>query len=124
MLLSGRKRFPALTFLAYLESWRLANFVFGDRAEFLGIIPTEDGPRLIIRQPEVEAADPDNPHPMKPEINTWLRSAGFEYDEGAWVRDADLVVLSDEHEGTSSSRVKALGPSTCTSAGFAGPRGR
>jgi hypothetical protein len=99
MLLSGRRRFPAFTFAMYLESWRLANLVFEDRAEFLGVIPTEDGARLVIRQPEVEAADPDNPHPMKPEICTWLRSAGFEYDEGAWVRDEDLVVLSDEHEG-------------------------
>lgn len=36
---------------------------------------------------------------MKPEICSWLRSAGFDYDEGAWVREQDLVVLSDEHEG-------------------------
>lgn len=96
---SGRQRFPQLTLTAYLESWHLANVVFGDAAEFLGVIPTRMGPSLVIRQPEVEAVDPDNPHPMKPEICTWLRSAGFEYDEGAWVREEDLVVLSDEHEG-------------------------
>lgn len=98
-LLSGRRRIPALTMLGYLQGCHLANIVFGDQIEFLGIIPTEEGPRLVIRQPEVEAADPDNPHPMKPSINRWLRSAGFEYDEGAWTREGDLVVVSDEHEG-------------------------
>lgn len=85
--------------LGYLTGCHLANIVFGDQIEFVGVIPTEEGPRLVIRQPEVEAADPDNPHPMKPAINRWLRSAGFEYDEGAWTRESDQVVVSDEHEG-------------------------
>jgi hypothetical protein len=110
VLLSGRRRFPALTFLMYLESWRLANVVFGDGVEFLGVIPTADGLRLVIRQPEVEAADPDNPHPTKPEICTWLRRAGFEYEEGAWVREQDLVVLSDEHEGNFISTTDGVYP--------------
>lgn len=99
ILISGRRRIPEITALEYLESCHLANSVFGDQIEFLGVIPTEEGPRLVIRQPEVEAADPDNPHPMKPAINRWLRKAGFEYDEGAWTRESDLVVVSDEHEG-------------------------
>lgn len=98
-LISRRRRIPELGALEYLTSCHLANIVFGDQIEFLGIIPTEEGPRLVIRQPEVEAADPDNPHPMKPAINRWLRRAGFEYDEGAWTREGDLVVVSDEHEG-------------------------
>ena len=41
-LLSGRRRLPALTFVMYLESWRLANIVFGDRVEFLGVIVAEE----------------------------------------------------------------------------------
>ena len=98
-LFSGRQRYPEVNPLSYFESWRLANFVFGDAVEFVGMIPTNEGYRLIIRQPEVKAADPDNPHPTKPEINAWLRTMGFEYDEGAWVREADGVVLTDEHEG-------------------------
>jgi hypothetical protein len=99
VLISKRRRIPELTALDYLNSCHLANIVFGDQIEFLGVIPTEEGPRLVIRQPEVEAADPDNPHPMKHAINRWLRSAGFEYEEGAWTRESDLVVVSDEHEG-------------------------
>ncbi len=99
VLISKRRRIPELTALDYLNSCHLANIIFGDQIEFLGVIPTEEGPRLVIRQPEVEAADPDNPHPMKPAINRWLRSAGFEYEEGAWTRESDLVVVSDEHEG-------------------------
>ena len=98
-LFSGRQRFPGVSPHSYFESWQLANIVFGDEVEFVGMIPTDEGYRLIIRQPEVEAADPDNPHPTKPEINAWLRTMGFEYDEGAWVREADGVVLTDEHEG-------------------------
>jgi hypothetical protein len=98
-LFSGRQRFPGVTPLSYFESWHLANLVFGDAVEFLGMIATEEGYRLMIHQPEVEAVDPDNPHPTKPEINAWLRTMGFEYDEGAWVREADGVVLTDEHEG-------------------------
>jgi hypothetical protein len=94
----GRSR-AWMSELAYLESIQLTNLVFGDEAEFLGIILTIAGARLVIRQPEVEAADPDNPHPTKPEINAWLRFAGFDYNEGAWVREADDVVLEDEHEG-------------------------
>ncbi len=94
-LLSGRQRIPELTAITYLESWRLANVVFGDGVEFLGIIPTDEGPRLVIRQPEIEATDPDAPHPSKTEINAWLRSASFEHDEGAWMRDADMVVAYD-----------------------------
>lgn len=109
-LRSGRRRFPQLTFTDYLESWRLANLVFGDAVEFLGIIPSKDGPCLVIRQPEVEAADLENPHPTKPEICSWLRSAGFEYEEGAWVRDSDLLVLSDEHEGNFITTPEGIRP--------------
>lgn len=98
-LFNGRQRFPGMTPLKYLESWWLANIVFGDEAEFLGMIPTDEGYRIIVRQPEVAATDTENPHPTKPEINAWLRALGFEYDEGAWVREADGVVLTDEHEG-------------------------
>lgn len=68
------------------------------------------GPRLAIRQPEVEAADPDNPHPVKREINAWLRWAGFEYDEGAWTRSEDGVVVSDEHEGNFIAAKQGIRP--------------
>lgn len=94
----GRHR-SWLSELAYLESMRLANLVFGDAAEFLGVIQTSAGSRLVIRQPEVEAEDVDNPHPTKREINDWLRSADFAYDEGAWLREEDGMLLEDEHEG-------------------------
>jgi hypothetical protein len=97
-LCSGRSR-SWLSELAYLDSIRLANVAFGDGAELVGVIPTIAGSRLVIRQPEVEASDPDNPHPTKPEINDFLRLAGFDYAEGAWLRDADGMVLEDEHEG-------------------------
>ena len=99
MLRSGRQRIPSFGEREYLESLKLANLVFGDVFELLGVILTDQGIRVVIRQPEVEAADPDYPHPIKPDINAWLRKMGFEYDEGAWVREADGVVLTDEHEG-------------------------
>ena len=110
VLREGRQRIPAFTEREYLESAWLANVVFGDGIEFVGIIPSSLGPRLVIRQPEVEAADPDHPHPDKRKINAWLRAAGFEYDEGAWTREADGVVVSDEHEGNCIATTNGIRP--------------
>lgn len=73
MLRSGRPRIPFFREVDYLQSLALANQVFGDQFDLLGVILSAQGTRVVICQPEVKAADPDNPHPTKPEINAWLR---------------------------------------------------
>lgn len=109
-LATGRSRIPAITEEGYLERWRLGNEVFGDGAELIGVIPGDSGTRIVMRQPEVEAADPENPHPNPGEINEWMRAAGFEYESGAWVRDADGVVVTDAHEGNFIKTERGIRP--------------
>lgn len=109
-LSNGRPRIPPLTEAQYLERWQLSNLVFGDGSQWLGIIPDPQGTRIVIRQPEVEAADPANPHPSIPEINAWLRKAGFEYQSGAWMREADGVVIGDAHEGNFIKTANGIRP--------------
>ena len=63
-----------------------------------------------MSQPIKEAADEMDNHPSMPEINEWLRLAGFEYDDGAWVRDADGIVLEDAHCGNFVSSTEGIRP--------------
>lgn len=44
---------PKASPIAYLDRWRLHNDIFGDRVEFLGVLETADGIRLLIRQPAI-----------------------------------------------------------------------
>lgn len=106
---NGKSRWST-SVLEYLTSWHLANQVFGDGVELLGVLPTTEGMCLMIAQPEVEAADPDQPHPTKPQIYGWMRLAGFEYQSGAWVRQADGILVSDEHEGNFILTAEGLRP--------------
>ncbi|MBL9153938.1 MAG: hypothetical protein JNK37_15705 [Verrucomicrobiales bacterium] len=96
--------------MEYLERWRLGNEVFGDGAEMLGIIADPRGVRCVIRQPEVEAADLYHPHPTTREIYDWMWDAGFAYDSGAWVREADGVVVTDAHVGNFIKTKQGLRP--------------
>ena len=109
VLQTGRPRW-GMTELTYLTSWHLANQVFGDNVEFIGVIESSRGLVLINAQPELEAADAERPHPSKAEICEWLRKAGFNYQSGAWVRDFDGVVLSDEHEGNFIATAEGIRP--------------
>lgn len=47
---------PAASPIDYLERWQLHNEVFGDSVEFLGVLDTPDGMRLIISQPAIEGS--------------------------------------------------------------------
>lgn len=83
----------------YLERWQLCTEVFGDDAWLEGVIPSEHGVRIVMSQPFVDALDPLTPHPTHEAMMAWLRAHGFEYEDGAWFREADRLVLEDAHIG-------------------------
>jgi hypothetical protein len=83
----------------YLERWRLCNEMLGDTVWLEGVLLTEQGESIVISQPFVDALDPTNPHPAHADMMSWLRAQGFDYEDGAWVREEDHLVLEDAHIG-------------------------
>jgi hypothetical protein len=83
----------------YLDRLRLCNIVFGDAVWLEGVHPSTEGPCIVISQPFIDALNPAEPHPSHDAMMAWLRSQGFEYEDGAWVRETDRLVLEDAHIG-------------------------
>ncbi len=92
-------RVPAGTVERYLKRWQLSNQVLGDEARLVGVMDAAKGMKLVMSQPLVMAADAEALHPEVKEINAWLRAGGFEYQSGAWFREADGVTITDTHPG-------------------------
>jgi hypothetical protein len=84
--------------IAYLERWHLHNELFGDDVRFLGALDTEEGLRLLIRQPAI-AGTPATDE----EIDRFFTTSGWQrfIVEGniAYFDSVRCVVISDTHRG-------------------------
>lgn len=89
---------PKASPIAYLERWELHNEIFGDMVEFLGVISTENGIRMLIRQPAIEGTPATND-----EIREFFEKSGwrrFEIDgHTAYFDPGRNLVISDTHRG-------------------------
>lgn len=89
---------PAASPIDYLERWMWHNQLFGDTAEFVGALETEQGLRLIIRQPAIEGVPA-----TEEEIDTFFTSTGWlRFTIGAniaYFDPAQQIVISDTHRG-------------------------
>jgi hypothetical protein len=82
----------------YLERWHLHNEIFGDGVVFLGTLQTDDGLRLLIRQPAIKG----QPASVA-EIERFFTETGW----NRFVVDGNLaffdperkIVISDTHRG-------------------------
>jgi len=89
---------PQASPIAYLERWHLHNDLFGDSVEFLGILDTPPGMRLLIRQPAIEG-----------KVATFEQIHHFFADSGwipfvidgntAYFDPSREIVVSDTHQG-------------------------
>lgn len=89
---------PAASPIDYLERWMWHNRLFGDTVEFIGALKTEQGLRLIIRQPAIEGTPA-----TEEEIDTFFTSTGWlRFTIGsniAYFDPAQQIVISDTHRG-------------------------
>ena len=81
-----------------IERWHLHNELFGDDVRFLGVLPTDSGLRLLIRQPAI-AGTPATDE----EIQRFFTESGWErfVMEGntAYFDPERCVAISDTHRG-------------------------
>ena len=89
---------PAASPIAYLERWHLHNEIFGDDVVFLGILRTDQGLRLLIRQPAIAGLPATHEQIQQFFLeNGWLR---FVVDGNVAFFDPQRqVVISDTHRG-------------------------
>lgn len=84
--------------IQYLERWHLHNQLFGDQVEFLGVVESDAGMRLLIRQPAITGV-PASLEQIQTFFaqNGWLRFhvAG----EISFFDPERNVVISDTHRG-------------------------
>jgi hypothetical protein len=84
--------------IAYLERWQLHNEVFGDDVAFLGVISTDQGLRLLIRQTAIEG----EPATLD-QIQDFFTSSGWKpFMVGgnlAFFDPQREIVISDTHRG-------------------------
>lgn len=89
---------PKASPIEYLDRWRLHNEIFGDEVEFLGVMPTNEGLRMIIRQPAI-AGRPASDE----EIRSFFRDSGWTPfhvgGQTAYFDPARNLVVSDTHRG-------------------------
>ncbi len=84
--------------IAYLERWHLHNELFGDDVRFLGVLRTDQGFRLLIRQPAI-AGTPASDE----EIARFFTDSGWK----RFIVDGNIayydpqrkIVISDTHRG-------------------------
>ena len=77
----------------------LANDVFGDDVRLDGLMVSDAGIIICTSQRFITAGNIDEPHPSQQQIYRYLMDAGFCYEEGSWVRDADGILVDDAHPG-------------------------
>ena len=84
--------------IAYLERWDLHNDLFGDEVRLLGVLATDSGLRMLIRQPAI-AGQPATAE----EIRQFFTASGwlpFVIDGNtAFFDPLRRVVISDTHRG-------------------------
>jgi hypothetical protein len=84
--------------IAYLERWHLHNEVFGDQVIFLGVLLSEAGLRLLIRQPAI-AGTPAT----EEQIRRFFTDSGwlpFVIDGNLAFFDPERkIIISDTHRG-------------------------
>ncbi|GAA5497616.1 hypothetical protein Rhal01_03812 [Rubritalea halochordaticola] len=89
---------PQCSPIDYLERWRLHNELFGDSVEFLGVLDTPRGMRLLITQPAIEGAVAS-----QEQIHEFFQSSGwlpFKVDGNiAYYDPSREIVVSDTHQG-------------------------
>lgn len=89
---------PRASPIAYLERWHLHNELFGDDAHFLGALRTEEGIRLLLRQPAIVG----QPATLE-QIDRFFTETGWQrfLVEGniAYYDSKRHVVISDTHRG-------------------------
>lgn len=87
---------PKASPIGYLERWDLHNELFGDTVSFLGVVQTEAGMRLVIRQPAI-AGTPAT----EEQIHAFFTDSGwrpFEADGSRAYFDPERsLVISDTH---------------------------
>jgi len=84
--------------IAYLERWHPHNEIFGDDVRFLGALATNQGTRLIIRQPAIAGTPATDDEIQRFFADSgWLR---FVIDGNtAWFDPQRKLVISDTHRG-------------------------
>jgi hypothetical protein len=89
---------PAASPIEYLERWAWHNELFGDSVEFIGVLDTAKGLRLIISQPAIEGRPAS-----EEEIDTFFRSHGWKRivisGDIAYFDSVKKMVISDTHRG-------------------------
>jgi len=89
---------PMASPIAYLERWHLHNEIFGDDVRFLGVLRTDQGIRLLIRQPGI-AGQPATHEQIQ---RFFLENGWFLFViEGnvAFFDPRRQIVISDTHRG-------------------------
>jgi hypothetical protein len=111
---------PNASPIGYLERWHLHNEIFGDSVEFVGALKTEEGLRLIIRQPAI-AGTPATESQIREFFETtgWQPFmigndlAFFDPSTGIAVSDThpgNLILMSDGNFAPIDLRVQKLTP--------------
>ena len=89
---------PQASPIAYLERWHLHNRLFGDSVEFIGVLDTPNGLRMIISQPAIEG-NPATPQ----QINQFFLESGWKKfkvaGDVAYFDPEQSLVVSDTHRG-------------------------
>ena len=89
---------PSASPIDYLERWMWHNKLFGDSVDFVGALESDQGLRLIIRQPAIEGLPAS-----EEEIDTFFISTGWQRftisSDIAYFDPLQQVVISDTHRG-------------------------
>ncbi len=94
--------------LEYLQRFELQNLIFRDQVWLEGVIHTgeksklvgavDGGCSLVISQPWLVAANPEEPHPSDDEIDALMRERGFAPLPNSffgWFRESDNILICD-----------------------------